>query len=359
MFYLVLAYIYLLIIYLLNGRQNLFDIYLLFWIVDVMPISYVIIHICNKKKMLYFDFERIVIYAGIIEAVLVFCALISPTIQSLFIKQMIAAGHSESFLDKWSFRTYGFASNLQYSSALVMATIALLAINRMFSRKKYRLFIVAIILVIASYVNARTSLVVFVVGIVGLILLNIKDKKKLKQIFKVCISVFIAFIALLYYLSTIELNEQTTWLRDGVYEILAIFSDKYVTDYSTIEVLMNEKRYILPSNILNILFGTGTYIMARNEYYVNSDIGYVNDIWYGGVVYAICIYVFFLRMLKKIKLKNLGSVYFNNLTFVMLISIVIANIKGYIFGFNNLSTLILIIYVYIIGGKKHGDINLR
>jgi len=101
-----------------------------------------------------------------------------------------------------------------------------------------------------------------------------------------------------------------------------------------------------PSNIFNIIFGEGRIVSGAK---INSDIGYINQIFIGGIIYLILMLLFLLYMfIRNIKVST------NKLFPVLFfLTLIVVNIKGDAFfvprGFFR---LIIFYYVYCILLKR-------
>ena len=104
--------------------------------------------------------------------------------------------------------------------------------------------------------------------------------------------------------------------------------------------ISNNDRYVLPNSSLGLFFGEGISIAGgRNKYGVYSDIGFVNDIWTGGLIYLVCVYCYMFIQLKRLCTRNnvlslFIFVYFTGL-------ILILNFKGRIFSMNSFLNFII------------------
>ena len=116
--------------------------------------------------------------------------------------------------------------------------------------------------------------------------------------------------------------------------------------------ISNNDKYQLPSGFY-FIFGLGHRIMSNNPYNVNSDIGLINDIWLGGILYTISIYVLFSRILLDIYNNVKDRYILNNLMFYLFTEIfIICNLKGYIFAMNNFTNLVFLCYTFLVLTKK-------
>ena len=356
---LLMLYLYAVVVSVLNGNMELLTMHYIYWMLDIVPLAYVFWEICEKKNIDYIRFENILILSGLIAACLAFASLINSDIHDFFIQSLIGARYDAEYLKTWAHRSHGYASNLQFSSPIAMAMIALLSMNRLFLTNKIRYLFISGFLVAMAFVSARTSLIVFIAGTIVLCVLN---AKKLRIIGKVAIIIvsglLITFNSLENYIQThSSYNSQIYWLYDGLSNIFSLFSNKVKVYYNSLEYFGSSNKYIFPDNPLNLLFGTSETIMSSNPYNVYSDIGYVNDIWFGGILYTVVIYMCFFYMVLMINRSiHSGSRRYDlGITLSILFAVLISNIKGIAFSFNNITSLIWIILIYVINKRKAKD----
>ena len=100
----------------------------------------------------------------------------------------------------------------------------------------------------------------------------------------------------------------------------------------------NPQNYILP-NGLSIMIGVGTYTGGNLGY--ATDIGYVNDIYLGGVIYLCMILFFFYYVLRSFYRGQ--NVTYKFIYQFGLIVLLISNIKGYVFSYNELTSFFIIL----------------
>ena len=252
-------------------------------------------------------------------------------------------------------RTFGLADNLTYSSPIAMSMIALLALNRMIYSNKTKYLLASIFIVAMAFVSARTSLVVFLCGTVGLLIMNIKKTGRVtKIIIAILVGVFIAYNALEFYLEKGGYDQHLFWLLDGLKNIGSVFNENVESHYDSTSYFFDARRLIIPSDIRELFLGTGTTVMIRNSRGVASDIGFINDIWYGGIFYAVSMYVLFISMCHRIK-KSFSKVdgsFANSIVVIFLAVMIVSNIKGIAFWFNDFTSLMIIVYMYIINEEE-------
>ena len=346
---------YIAVVSYLNGI-SLYDIvrsYVVYWIIDIVPVSFVIVDICKIRKYDYDKFEKLLIGAGVIFTLVSVSAIFSTSVHDFFFDYLTKAGliRHKSF----ALRTYGFASNLLYSSPIACAIIGALCMRRFALQNKLYYLGLSVLMMLAAYYNARISIFVYVAGCFAIFITYKKQRLKLfilgASFLVLAVGVF--FILRAYVLSAQKPDSHIVWLYNGLANIFGRFfgttkGSKYY--YDSFGYYLNSKRYSYPSKIINIIFGTGETILGKNSYGVNSDIGFVNDVWYGGYVYVISAYTGIILFCRKIKQelprctddKLIGSF----LTVTLVLSFIVGNIKGIYVSFNNATTLMWILLIF-------------
>src|SRR5699024_6579900 len=114
------------------------------------------------------------------------------------------------------------------------------------------------------------------------------------------------------------------WLSTGVEEIIGFFSGNVEEGYFS--YLFDENNYPLPDNIL---FGEGN--RALKGISISSDIGYINDLWLGGLIYLVIMYS--LTLYNTIILyKNKYNNFYSFFAVFYLTTVIFINFKGVAFG---------------------------
>lgn len=357
----VALFAYIAIVSFLNGI-SFYDIirsYVVYWIIDIVPISFVIVDICRIRKYDYDKFEQLIIGAGIVFAVISVSAILSSSLHDLYFNHLDNAGLIKH--KSLSARTYGFASNLLYSSPIAVAIIGALCMKRFAVQDKIYYLFLSVAMMVVAYYNARISLFVYVGGCFAVFLAYKKHRKKL-FITGVALVVF-ALIAFFVLFLIVRFSRapgtHIVWLYNGLANIFGRFFgiDKNSRFYQdSFGYYFDPVRYQLPSAFINIIFGTGETIMMPNKFGVCTDIGFVNDVWYGGIVYVLCAYfalfVYCRTIIKKAPRhttdKSIGRFW----VIMLVLTFVVSNIKGIFIGFNNATSLMWLLLVFVVMRKR-------
>lgn len=354
-FFTIFLYFYYVFVKLFYQESEILTSYHIYWLVDIIPLAYTLSSYLKRECLTFRDFENTLIFAGLISSLLTILALIFPSVREFFLIFFLKAGYSAEYFKEFGFRTLGFAYNLQYSSSIVQGFIALLTLNKgLREDKKINIFWTCI-LVFSGFINARTTLVIFLVGLVFVLYFN---RKKIIKVIFYAVTIILIIMISMFILQNMNSTLQIKWLLDGYYDLLSLFTDNYSARYS-IKDYYSSKHIIFPNSIQTLMFGTGTYIVGKNRFALQSDIGYVNDIWLCGLFYTLFLYGSFFKLCNKMKNKiKLVSLNQSKLIyFIILTTIALSNIKWMVFSFNSISTLIWIV-CFVISNLEYKQLNL-
>ena len=149
------------------------------------------------------------------------------------------------------------------------------------------------------------------------------------------------------YTGILEEYETTiTWLMDGFTEITNLLSGKENDKVGNVDVL--KTMIIIPQTLSGIIWGTGkdVYLLSSVG---NSDIGYILQLNYGGVVYVVLLFLFIFSVYRKLKRNNIPNKWFN---YVFLGTVLLCNVKGYFITTNSgMRTLMLLSFVFLLYGE--------
>ena len=93
--------------------------------------------------------------------------------------------------------------------------------------------------------------------------------------------------------------------------------------------------------------------MENSSSGIYSDIGFVNDIWFGGIIYSLAIYFCFSWIIVSIykNLRFFGKKYSLGVAGILCLGVVVSNLKGIAFSFNDFTTLVLLVFVFTFNKK--------
>ncbi|MGA3231959.1 polysaccharide polymerase [Lactiplantibacillus pentosus] len=224
-------------------------------------------------------------------------------------------------------RLYGISSDYTFFTPIYHSIIGLMAIYLgMNVNKKYYWFLPFCVFIIV--LNGRTGLVTLVFGFALML------AKRMAASFQgfvqgsVLVATSIGFAILgLSFLQAIQ-PDTYTWIVSGFEDTLAlVFEGNKQGNYEQ----LTDSFLLFPTGVWSWLFGYGVRVYggnASNIWFGTSDIGYINDLFMGGLVYMGILYSTIIAHLitchKKAEVKVRGSMLF----LAFFIVLIIANYKG-------------------------------
>lgn len=340
-FTLVLFTIYLLVLAIINNNPLNIASDFFYWIVDIIPCSLMLSHIYLKRRLGFYEILTQFLIVGNIQGFFALLAFTIPSFQHVFIQNLILFGYSNEIFELAKFRMYGFANSLNYSTPIFQGILAICAIYLTIKKDvKYLIFFP--LLFLSAVINARASIVIMFLGFI--IMLLPKGKLNIRIVMNFILVLIAGFTSIVILYSFLEKYAPTThlFIEEGIEEIIQLFNGDtsgYYFSYIT-----DPNKYILP-NDAEIWFGKGA--SSLELYGLQSDVGWINDIWRGGILYGLFIYLIFIRLLYNIR-RNLSKQFrmMEFITTYMLFALIASNFKGFIFSVNEITSFILILYIF-------------
>ena len=278
----------------------------LFMIVEVGLLSNIIVAILRKNNI---DLIKIVMIIGALSSAITLLALVFPSIDSFFREYT----NVNEYLNENGFRGFGLSEGLTYSYGIVLALIGGLSFPLL---NKNRWFIIFLpLLVLSILVNARTGFIVLFVLSMIYFLTEVKTKKKVKIIIIIIFGIGVFYP--LFNNSIVFFHVGTSeFIQQFFLEIKDFFDGTSSAQNNTIGAL--ESMIILPDTFAKWILGTGEYISTG--VLKTSDIGYVLQLNYGGIVYVLMLVALIYNYLSNVKNKYIFR--------ILLVCLLVSNIKG-------------------------------
>lgn len=348
-FYIAIICLYLIGVVTINQssvRDILPIIYILF---EVIPISLSIIIISKRRKGNWNTFiYRNILFVSILQSIIAVIAFIFPSFQDSLISAM-GTSNSEILVQLSDHRLYGFSSALTYAMPVFQSMVMIFVLTSNLNLLNKTIY--SLLLAFSGLINARVTIVVILIGFILLLVYYFKNpvlKIALFGALAITVLMFIQFDPI--NITTINTNNQTfEWILDGFNEIAMFLRGDF--DQGYFSYVTNENVYVLPEGI-HLMLGHGIRIMSRNNIFgVQSDVGYINDLWLGGIIYALLIYGFVFRMLYLIRSKMLRLGHARNISnfsfAFMIMALLVLNFKGYIFSYNSVINILILVFLAV------------
>lgn len=327
---------------LINGQSMETILFPIYFIVDIIPFGMAMKKYMEKNRLRFDWTISIVINSALLQALFAIVTLLVPSIQRYFVDRMVAYGYNEIYTTLASYRMYGFSNALTNATPVVQSIIAVIAVWLALNRSK-RYYFVTLVIMLSAIINARISIVVFAIGIVILVLTrstNSWDRIKILFVTAIAYGVIVGIVfPIIQDVSPLTYE----WITDGVNELSTFkFGTTSYESGSYFRYLINKDRFVLPEGTFSLFFGKGYSIMSsKNPSSFQSDVGYICDLWVGGIIYIVLLYTFFGGMLIKLR-KNKNKL-ISFIASFYIVALLFINIKGVAFSMNAYANLLVII----------------
>ncbi len=236
------------------------------------------------------------------------------------------------------YRSYGLSESLNFTYAYVLSFIGGYTLC-----EKLKLYtpILLLMILVAILFNARIAFVPLMVAVFYLVFLK---KKTVNGVFS-----FLGLFVVVVLLSGLglsvfpELNNE--WGLSFFSELYAFLTGE---DAGTIGTLTGSM-WIIPNNVVDFIFGTGQNIFYAKTNY--SDVGYILQLNYGGVILLSLILFYFVYISRRI-LHSLSVHHWFPVMFI--ISVFVLNFKGFYLAALPGNRFLTFLYVYFIYASKRG-----
>lgn len=283
--------------------------------------------------------ERVFLWCSVVAALVSVYLILSPGTNE-FVRNSLLIPERELDADFFAFRSFGVSESLLFTYPVSLGVASCLCLE--YAKKKSLYYLLLPFLLIAIMFNARIGFVPVLVYL-GYRIIMARD---FSFIFRFAGLLLIGFLILDYSGILDEYEATVTWLMDGFTEVVNLLSGKEGDKKGNVDVLSN--MIIFPKSISGIIFGTGKDIYLLSSV-GHSDIGYILQIYYGGVVYVILLFSFIFSVYRKLKRNNIQNKWFN---YVFLGTVLLCNVKGYFITTNSgMRTLMLLAFVFLLYGE--------
>lgn len=302
-------------------------------IINVLIIHAAII-IDKLKKRGYTNRQsfELLLKIGAIQGIICLLGLFAPLFKDAAVFFYTAAGGSNPFVI--DARIFGISSDYTFGTPIYHGILAGVAVYLSIKERLYKYYYYIPLILAATFLNGRTGIIVFIIIALSSILYLYLRKG---NVLKAASTITALAIGLLLSLSLLQ-N-----LAPNSYKFVNSFIDDTTNlllegdltgNYS---VLAETNSY--PSDV-QFFFGEGYRVYDNNEENkagFRSDIGYVNDMYMGGLFFVIILYLSaFYFLLSGVR----GNRF---IFFIIIIALLVANFKGEIFR----SSIVMFLIVYL------------
>lgn len=319
-------------------------------ILGVSKVFFVIPFILYYAKKVGLDNEHRLIRSLLIVSSLAACITIlciyNPSFDS-FVREKIIQYNEDDYLMNASYRGFGIASGLTSYYGYIQGTIMALGVLYIKENKWFLPFLPLVFL--SALVNARTGVLI---SIWGLIVFALSKNSKL---IIPLVSMFIIFIiSLENIMSFFNFSDYTmAWILDFQDEMGGFYSSGDIGQSRTLSRLFGEM-FILPQTFTEWILGKGVSLFRTGYGQAHSDMGWVLQLNYGGIIYLIPLYTIIITIAKRMLRNNLKlfSCFFIG-------TIVIINTKSSFYPGNGEFFFLMLLYCFFIIKEEFSKKQMR
>lgn len=347
-FFLIIIW-YLLIVALINNQTMIIAYSYYIYLIDIIPCSIFITRYCLRKNYSIKDLINLLLIVGNIQGLISLLSFLFPAFQQIILNRMLSYGFTDVILSLSDHRIYGLSYNMTYAMPIVQGVLAVLALYMAVTfRTKY--FLLVPLLVLSGVINARTSLIIILVGVIFILSTMYKSfGKKIIRLFLVSLTTMISIIIIIKVINYYS-SDTFYWVETGFNEItLFLFGQN--TGY--FKYISNSSFYQIPDGLF-FLIGKGHTV--TRTFMVATDIGYINDIWLGGLIYCIISYASFMLIFISIyRSKTEDKISIKVISLFLLTTFLISNIKGIIISVNEFINMLFLIEIFLVLYSKANE----
>lgn len=317
------------------------SLYISMWIRTIFEfflIPYVLLDLLSKRKLdSYKNFNSMLLLLGCMGAIITALCIINPSFNEI-IKAHFSVIEDDNYLSAISYRCFGISDSLPFSYGIIQGIILLIGLIYIKENKWGIIFLPFI--AISILLNARTG---FLIAVLGFLVYIIFAKPKLERLIPIIALVGIGVIVAGQFITNYIDEKGLIWLTDFFNELDSVFLGSN-NDTATADMLLGDM-LILPTTLGDWLIGKGYRLWRTNG--DNSDVGYVLQLMYGGILYVFPLYLFIYKMYKRLRSSG-----YKVHAIIFLVIFSVSNIKGDFFPYNGAFRLLFFYYCFLIYNNR-------
>ncbi|TCI36213.1 hypothetical protein EVJ29_06865 [Exiguobacterium sp. SH4S7] len=224
-------------------------------------------------------------------------------------------------------RIYGISGDYTFFTPIFHSILASIAFMVAFftNRKKYYFYIPFLLIMVL--LNGRFGLLIFFCCLTISFIYSAIVRKNIFKIFGTIIMISLVVTVLIYF---VKLNVPYTyqWIMGGVEDTVKLLIYGELSGNFSV---LGERYLFFPTGI-SILIGEGHRVYgeyATQNGFSHSDIGFVNDLFMGGVIYVSILYGSIARyVLQTTNSEFIGKHFQIVINISLILSLLLANYKG-------------------------------
>jgi hypothetical protein len=301
-------------------RSSIFIIKLLLLIFSWILNPYALVIFCRRRNL---NLLHLILFLGVLNALFSVISYAVPSFNN-FVSTFLHHAEFDHPIRMYfrGIRGFGFSAGIFYQYSVFIGVITVFCLDNIIVGKKYYWLFILPVLLLTIIINARIGLVPVLLYIFYIAVIRFKFKRFL----------FLILLTLILYVLIINMAstrvsmmlEWTTSLFEEayLYFVKGETSDSYF-------VRLFETFLVFPDTNFEWIFGKGIHIFVQGDQ--RSDLGYIIQLNYGGLIFLFLVLLFFINVYVKLKKainKNDTLKNYHFFPFIFLGTALISNYKG-------------------------------
>lgn len=352
----ILATFYYVIRTLIAGT-DLTDFYNMRIIQNLMPIVYlsgalIIYHELNCMNFDKKEKYKFLINVVLIQSLIAISMIFIDSFRDIALNIFYSNHESNEYITKS--RLYGICDgDYTYSFQILHSILALFILLYAYFYKEKKYIFNSLLALLVTFLNGRFGIIIFAIGLAYFLLYLFIKKGNFISVMKI---LFISsIIAIMCFLIIYFFLPNTFVIIEHAYHDILSFinGEKASTETASLVSMI-----FFPTG-LSIIFGCGFRIFGYKgkAYGFNkcSDVGFVNDAFMGGIIYMTLIYYAYYYIIRRIKSVCKKFCFERTMCNLLVVSMILANIKGELFRSQLLvaNIITLLVFMLLSGGEKN------
>lgn len=281
----------------------------------------------NLLKMNFSSKFKFILKVGLIQSLIAIIMMFVPSIKDIAIKIYYQNVLSSDFYNAHYYitqnRLHGLCNgDYTYGLQIQHAFLGLISIIYAFLQKEKKYYLVGVCLLFVTFLNGRTGILLFILGML-IMCINLLGKRKyfIKMLWFTLLGIFSLFIIINVLKNFIPNTYEL--INHAFNDVTSFFNGNEKSETSSFFNM-----FFLPTGIA-FLIGNGCRVLGTNAYKYNinrsSDVGFVNDMFMGGLIYCWFLYYPFFRMINRTKSNDIFIKIYKE---VLILYFIIGNLKG-------------------------------
>jgi hypothetical protein len=350
LYFYTICIIYTLLVLLFSTETDNYD-FLITYLRFLLDLLFIIpFFIIFARDELYYDIDKFLkklLIIGVVQGVIATLMIAVPHLKDIMFAYIFQLPSSKLLTQ--GYRGFGISSDFYFSTPLFQALI--FAVNTKFyleGGKKY-LFYYPFIL-ISMVLNARTSVVIIPILFIVIIIMSFyfDEFKWIRRLSGLMIAlVALIIIVAIYLILNPDKMQIIIWVFNGFMGAVGALTG---TGESVTFNNILLKQLHVPHQTSQILFGEGLVVFGNKKSPIESDLGYIRYIYYGGITLSLILY-FNIYNFAKSCISLVSDRFLKIFLISITVMIFVTHMKGDVFGSSAFMKGVFLIQMFILYKK--------